>query len=61
MTIDCIRLLGSNVGAFQRSKTHPSNECPVYSTKQSDDEAPVMLERWGMPSIPSLPSLPGPL
>ena len=24
------------------------NECPRYDTKQSDDEAPVMLELWGM-------------
>ena len=23
-----------------------TNECPVYDTKQSDGEAPVMLERW---------------
>ena len=30
-------------------------------TKQSDGEAPVMLEHWGMRSVPSLPSLPGPL
>ena len=26
----------------------PSNECPGYDTKQSDGEAPVMLELWGM-------------
>ena len=39
----------------------PPNECPRYDTKQSDDEAPVMLELWGMQSTPSLPSLPGPL
>ena len=32
-----------------------------YDTKQSDDEAPVMLELWGMWSTPSLPLLPGPL
>ena len=36
-------------------------ECPIYNTKQSNGETPVMLEHWGMPSIPSLPSLPGPL
>ena len=30
-----------------------------YDPKQSDDEAPVMLELWGMRSTPSLPSLPG--
>ena len=39
----------------------PSNKCPEYDTKQSDGEAPVMLELWGMQSPPSLPSLPGPL
>ena len=34
---------------------------PGYDIKQFDGEAPVMLELWGMMSIPSLPSLPGPL
>ena len=38
-----------------------SNECPLYDTKQSDGEAPVMLELWEMQSTPLLPSLPGPL
>ena len=38
-----------------------SNECPGYDTKQSDGEVSVMLELWGMRSIPSLPSLPVPL
>ena len=37
------------------------NECPGYNTKQSYREASVMLELWGMQSIPLLPSLPGPL
>ena len=37
------------------------SECPRYVTKQSDDEAPVMLELWGMQSTILLPSLPGPL
>ena len=37
------------------------NECPVYDTKQSDGEFPVMLEFWGIQSTPSLPSLPDPL
>ena len=32
-----------------------------YDTKQSDGEAPVMLELWGMWSTPSLLSLPSPL
>ena len=35
------------------------NECPVYDTKQSDDEAPVMI--WWTQSAPSFSSLPGPL
>ena len=35
--------------------------CPGYGTKQSDGEAPVMLELWGMHSNISLPLLPGPL
>ena len=38
-----------------------SNECPIYDTKKSDGEVPVMLELWGMRSTPLLPSLPGPL
>ena len=37
------------------------NKCHGYDTKQSDGEAPVMLELWGMCSIPSLPLFPGPL
>ena len=37
------------------------NECSVYDIEQSDAEAPVMLELWGMQSTPSLPSLPSPL
>ena len=40
---------------------HPLNECPGYDTKQSDDEASVMLELWRMQSTSLLPSLPGPL
>ena len=39
----------------------PTNEYPGYDTKQSDGEVPVMLELWGMQSIPSLPLLRGPL
>ena len=30
-------------------KDYP-NKCPVYDTKQSDGEVPVMLELWGMRS-----------
>ena len=33
----------------------------VKYTKQSDGEAPLMLELWEMRSTPLLPSLPGPL
>ena len=40
---------------------NPTNERPGYGTKQSDDEVPVMLERWGMQSTPLLPLLPGPI
>ena len=36
----------------------PPNECPEYDTKQSDGEAPVMVELLGMLSIPLLPLLP---
>ena len=39
----------------------PLNECPGYEIKQCDGEVPVMLELWGMRSIPLLLSLPGPL
>ena len=42
-------------------RIRPPNECPVYDTKQSDDEVPVMLELWGMRSTPPLPLFPGPL
>ena len=38
-----------------------SNECPGYDTKQSDSEAPVILELWGMQSTPLMPLLLGPL
>ena len=37
------------------------NKCLGYDTKQSDGEASVMLELWGMRSIPFLPLLLGPL
>ena len=39
----------------------PPQRVSRYDTKQSDAEAPVMLELWGMRSTPSLLSLPGPL
>ena len=37
------------------------NLCPANDTKQSDDEASVMLELWRMLNIPLLPLLPNPL
>ena len=46
---------------LQWGKTCPPNKCPEYDTKQSDGEAPVILELWRMQSTPSLPLLPGPL
>ena len=45
--------------SLQRGKT--PNRCHGYNTKQSDGEAVVMLELWGMRSTPLLPLLPGPL
>ena len=50
------RLLNILTAPLQRDK-HPTNKCPRYDTKQSDDEAPVILELWGMRSISSLRSL----
>ena len=40
-------------------KTYPTGY-PGYDIKQSDGEATVMKEIWGMWSIPSFPSLLGP-
>ena len=40
---------------------HLCNEYPGYDTKQSDGEAPVVLELWGIWNTSSLPLLPGPL
>ena len=37
------------------------NECQGYDIKQSDGEAPIMVELWGMRITPSLQSLPGSL
>ena len=45
---------------LQNTPKRLPNECPGYDTKQSDGEAPVMLELWGMQNTPLLPSLPGP-
>ena len=46
--------------SLQRGKT-PPNKYPGYDTKQSDGEAPVMLDILEMRSISSLPLLSGPL
>ena len=37
---------------FSAEGWEPPNECPGYNTKQSDSEVLVMLELWGMWSIP---------
>ena len=39
---------------------HPANECLRNDYKQSNSEAPVILDLWGMWSIPSLLLLSGP-
>ena len=57
---DLLGLQNTPTASPQRSKT-PPNESPGYDTKQSDREASVILELWGMLSSSSLPSLPGPL
>ena len=43
------------------TEVRPLNECPVHETKQSDNQAPVILELLGIRNIPSLLFLPGPL
>ena len=40
-------------------ETKPSESTAGYDTKQSDGEGLVMLELWGMQSVPSLPLLTG--
>ena len=45
---------------MQRGKTPSPIDFPVYGTKHSDGEVPVMLKLWGMRNDPSLPSLPSP-
>ena len=51
-------LLNTPTASLQRGKI-PPNEFPVYDTKQSDCEVPVMLEIWGMWSTLSFPLLLG--
>ena len=48
------------IAPLQRGKTLHPNACPRYETKESDGEAPVMLEFCGMWCTPLLSSLPGP-
>ena len=60
-----VHLIAQSAGAVEYTDSFSAegldsptaNECPVYDTKQSDGEAPVMLDLWGMQSTPSLPSL----
>ena len=42
---------------LSRGVRPPPNVCLGYDTKQSDGEDSVILELWGMQSIPLLPSL----
>ena len=37
------------------------NKCPGYDIKQSDGEAPIILELWVMHCTSLMPPLPGPL
>ena len=39
----------------------PTPTSALDMTQQSDGEAPVILELWGMQSTPTLPLFPGPL
>ena len=40
---------------FSTEGKNPAHGCPVYTTKQSDREVPVMFELWGMRSTPLYP------
>ena len=42
-----LELLNTPTTSLQRGMT-PTAKCPVYDTKQSDGEVPVMLGLWGM-------------
>ena len=44
--------LAQSAGATPLHRNHLHKECPVYDTKQSDSEASVMMELWGMRSNP---------
>ena len=56
-----IYILAQVAGAVEYTGCTPTNACPVYDTKQSVGDVPVMLDIWGLRTTPSLPSLPGPL
>ena len=56
-----VAILPSRLWLQNTPTASPTNECPGYDSKQSDSEAPVMLELWGRWSTPLFPSLPGPL
>ena len=61
-----VTILAQSAGAVeytevQRGKTPTQMSLLEYDTKQSDGEVSVMLELWGIRSIPSLPLLPDPL
>ena len=47
-------------GAAEYTDVISPNKCSGYDTKQSNGEAPVMLELWGMRINPLLPPLGGP-
>ena len=51
----------SPVGCFSAEGWDVPNECTGYDTKQSDGEAPVMVELYGTWSIRLLLSLPDPV
>ena len=53
-----IGLQNTPTASLQWSKTVPLR-MSLYDTEQSDGEAPVMLQLWGMQNTPSFPSLPG--
>ena len=48
-------MLSQSAGAVKytncTSAEEGPKECPDYDTKQSDGEAPVIFELWGMPSL----------
>ena len=43
--------------SFEKYTSHFPNKCPRYDSKQSDGQASVMLELWGMRSTLLLPLL----